>query len=50
MLIKQKKIDNNIFSTLQAKGYDSFTAKIISSRVSKIENLEMILNGSINDR
>ncbi|APA82620.1 single-stranded-DNA-specific exonuclease RecJ [Francisella tularensis] len=49
MLIKQKKIDNNIFSTLLAKGYDSFTAKIISARVRKIENLELILNGSIKD-
>ena len=49
MLIKQKKIDNNIFSTLLAKGYNSFTAKIISARVSEIDNIELILNGSIKD-
>ena len=49
MLIKQKKIDNNIFSTLLAKSYNSFTAKIISARVSEIDNIELILNGSIKD-
>ena len=49
MLIKQKKIDNNIFSALLAKGYNSFTAKIISARVSEIDNIELMLNGSIKD-
>ncbi|AEB28368.1 single-stranded-DNA-specific exonuclease RecJ [Francisella hispaniensis] len=49
MLIKQKKIDNNIFSSLLANGYDSFTAKIISARVREIDSIELILNGSIKD-
>ncbi|APC91959.1 MULTISPECIES: single-stranded-DNA-specific exonuclease RecJ [Francisella] len=49
MLIKQKKIDHNIFSNLLAKGYDSFTAKIISARVTQIDNINLVLNGSIKD-
>lgn len=49
MLIKQKKINQSVLANLLAKGYDSFIAKIIASRITDIDNIDLSLNGSIKD-
>lgn len=49
MLIRQKQTNHDILSTLLSKGYDLFLARIISSRVSNFENIDLILKGSIKD-
>ncbi|MEY8767811.1 single-stranded-DNA-specific exonuclease RecJ [Francisella philomiragia] len=49
MLIRQKQTNQDILSTLLSKGYDLFLARIISSRVSNFENIDLILKGSIKD-
>lgn len=49
MLIRQKQANQDILSNLLSKGYDLFLARIISSRVSNFENIDLILKGSIKD-
>jgi single-stranded-DNA-specific exonuclease len=47
MLIRQKQTNQDILNKLIDQGYSDFLAKIISARISDVDNLELVLNGSI---
>lgn len=49
MLIKQRSFNQQVLDHLFANQYDNFLAKLIAARVDDINNIGLILNGSIKD-
>lgn len=49
MLIKQRTFNQEVLDYLLSNQYVSFVAKLIAARVNDINNIDLILNGSIKD-
>ncbi|WP_150466559.1 single-stranded-DNA-specific exonuclease RecJ [Francisella sp. SYW-9] len=49
MLIKQRSFSQEVLDYLLTKQYDSFLAKLVAARVTDINSMDLILNGSIKD-